>query len=117
MNQSGSTIEKRIASGILLLLLVGCLFVLWPFVTAIVWATVLSISLLPLHRRVIRMIGGRQTLAAALQEKLITDYDFVPPVIKEALPPANAGKKKVVARFLVRRRGGKRFARTELAIC
>ncbi|HKA00965.1 MAG TPA: sulfatase [Candidatus Solibacter sp.] len=35
------------------------------------------------------------TLKAALQEKLITDYDFVPPVIKEGLPARqNPGKKK-----------------------
>jgi len=31
-----------------------------------------------------------QTLKAALQEKLITDYDFVPPVLKEARGPANS---------------------------
>ena len=36
----------------------------------------------------------QQTLAAALQEKLITDYDFVPPVIMEAVPRPNAGKQK-----------------------
>src|SRR5215470_14370089 len=66
MNQPGSTIEKKIARGILLLLLLGCLLVLWPFVTALVWATVLSFSLWPLHQRVIKMLGGRQTLAAVL---------------------------------------------------
>jgi N-sulfoglucosamine sulfohydrolase len=36
----------------------------------------------------------QQTLAAALQEKLITDYDFVPPVIMEAAPAAPARKKQ-----------------------
>ena len=35
----------------------------------------------------------QQTLMAALQEKLITDYDFVPPVINEALPRPAAPKK------------------------
>jgi hypothetical protein len=35
----------------------------------------------------------QQTLIAALQEKLITDYDFVPPVINEAVPRPNAPKK------------------------
>ena len=39
-----------------------------------------------------------QTLKAALQEKLITDYDFVPPVLQEVPRPAanaeKAGKKK-----------------------
>ena len=35
----------------------------------------------------------QQTLMAALQEKLITDYDFVPPVISEAMPRPDAPKK------------------------
>lgn len=35
----------------------------------------------------------QQTLMAVLQEKLITDYDFVPPVVDEAVPRPNAGKK------------------------
>jgi N-sulfoglucosamine sulfohydrolase len=36
----------------------------------------------------------QQTLMAALQEKLITDYDFVPPVINEAMPRPNARRKQ-----------------------
>ena len=36
----------------------------------------------------------QQTLEAMLQEKLITDYDFVSPVIPEATPRPPAGKKK-----------------------
>jgi len=36
----------------------------------------------------------QQTLAAALQEKLMLDYDFVPPVIMEAQPRPTAGEKK-----------------------
>jgi len=36
----------------------------------------------------------QQTLMAALQEKLITDYDFVPPVVSEALPRPTVEKKK-----------------------
>jgi predicted PurR-regulated permease PerM len=71
MNQPGSTLEKNIARAILLLLLLGCLLVLWPFVTALLWATVLSFSLWPLHRRVLKLLGGRQTLAAALMSLAI----------------------------------------------
>jgi len=66
MSEKGLTIEKKIATAIMLLLLLGCLLVLWPFVTALVWATVLSFSLWPLHRRVIKFLSGRKTLAAAL---------------------------------------------------
>jgi len=36
----------------------------------------------------------QQTLMAAMQEKMITDYDFVPPVISEALPRPNVRKKQ-----------------------
>jgi arylsulfatase A-like enzyme len=36
----------------------------------------------------------QQSLMAALQEKLMTDYDFVPPVISESLPRTPAGGKK-----------------------
>jgi arylsulfatase A-like enzyme len=36
----------------------------------------------------------QQTLMAAMQEKLITDYDFVPPVLMEAKPKPAAGSKK-----------------------
>jgi N-sulfoglucosamine sulfohydrolase len=35
----------------------------------------------------------QQTLMAVLQEKLITDYDYVPPVLMEAQPRPNAKKK------------------------
>jgi N-sulfoglucosamine sulfohydrolase len=36
----------------------------------------------------------QMTLAAALQEKLITDYDFVPPILNEAVPRPPARKKQ-----------------------
>lgn len=37
-----------------------------PFFTAIAWAAVLAYTLFPLHRRLVRAIGGRQTLSAFL---------------------------------------------------
>jgi predicted PurR-regulated permease PerM len=50
----------------LLLLLTGCLLVLLPFVSALLWASVLSFSTWPLYRRVFNLLGGRRTLAALL---------------------------------------------------
>ena len=35
-----------------------------------------------------------QTLMAAMQEKMILDYDFIPPVMSEAAPRGAAGQKK-----------------------
>lgn len=50
----------------LLLLFGGCLLVLWPFVTVLLWGIVLSYSTWPLYRRLLSRLGGRRTLAALL---------------------------------------------------
>jgi predicted PurR-regulated permease PerM len=59
-------LEQNLGWGILFLLLIGCLLVLWPFVTALLWAAVLSFSTWPLYRRLLKWLGGRRTLAALL---------------------------------------------------
>jgi predicted PurR-regulated permease PerM len=50
----------------LLLLLTGCFFVLRHFLTALVWAIILTYSLYPLQRLFTRWFGGMRTLAACL---------------------------------------------------
>jgi hypothetical protein len=40
------------------------------------------------------MKDAQQTLMAALQEKIVIDSDFVPPVLQEAVPPARPARKK-----------------------
>src|SRR5215470_15580358 len=58
---------ERIISGIVaLLLVVGCLLVLRPFVSALLWAVVLCFSSWPLYGRLLRLVRGRRTLAALL---------------------------------------------------
>src|SRR5678816_4275586 len=57
-------LEQNIGWGLLLLLFLGGLLVLWPFVTALLWASVLSYSAWPLYRRVLAWLRGRQTLSA-----------------------------------------------------
>jgi predicted PurR-regulated permease PerM len=66
IDQSPSSLERNLARAILFLLLFGCLLVLWPFVSALLWASVLSFSLWPLYQRVVKWLKGRATLAAAL---------------------------------------------------
>src|SRR5206468_12161563 len=67
--------EKRIASRLLDVLiragLIGvlaalCYVVFAPFLTLMVWALILAITLYPLHRSLARKIGGRQGLAATI---------------------------------------------------
>jgi predicted PurR-regulated permease PerM len=67
--------EKRIASrlldvliraGLIAVLAVLCYTVFAPFLTLMVWALILAITLYPLHRSLARRIGGRQGLAATI---------------------------------------------------
>jgi predicted PurR-regulated permease PerM len=59
-------LEQSLGWIILALLLGGCLLVMLPFVTAMLWGTVLSVSSWPLYRRLLGWVGGRRTLAASL---------------------------------------------------
>ncbi len=47
------------------LLLIGCFLVLRPFISAIMWGTVLCITGWPLYSRVLKVLRGRKSLAAA----------------------------------------------------
>jgi predicted PurR-regulated permease PerM len=58
---------ERIISGIAALLLVGgCLLVLRPFVSALLWAVVLCFSSWPIYGRLLKLVGARRTLAALI---------------------------------------------------
>jgi len=58
--------ERTLGLGVLLLLLLGCLLVLRPFVSALLWAIVLCCSSWPLYCRLLRLVGQRRGLAAFL---------------------------------------------------
>jgi len=66
MNELRTKLEQNLGRGLLGLLFVGCLLVLWPFVTVLLWAAVLSFSTWPLYGRVLKLVRGRRTLAALL---------------------------------------------------
>ena len=57
-------IEPLLGGLALLLLLVGCFFILRPFMTALMWAMILAYSLHPLQRVFTRWFRGSRTLAA-----------------------------------------------------
>lgn len=64
-----TTIRNRIAEALLgvvalLLLLMGCFFVMRPFMTALIWAIILAYSLYPMQRLFTRWFRGSRTLAA-----------------------------------------------------
>jgi len=59
-------LEQSLGWIVLLLLLIGCLLVLRPFASALLWAVVLCFSSWPIYRRLLKLLRGRRTLAALL---------------------------------------------------
>lgn len=65
-SQEASYVEKALGLVLLLVLAVGCILVLKPFLTAILLAVILCVSTWRLFRRTEGLLGGRQTPAALL---------------------------------------------------
>ena len=58
-------IERAVALVCLLILAIGVFLVMQPFLSALLWGTILTISTWPLHVRLTRMLGGRTGASAA----------------------------------------------------
>ncbi len=61
-----SNAEGKIGWAILLLLLLGCLLVMRPFISALLWSMILCSASWPLYGRLLRFVNHRRTLAASL---------------------------------------------------
>lgn len=59
-------IQRKIGGILLALLALGCLVVLRPFLSALLWAAILSSSTWPVFARLQRLLGGRRAAAAAV---------------------------------------------------
>jgi predicted PurR-regulated permease PerM len=64
MSPLRSKLEQTLGWAVLLALVAGCLIVLRPFVSALLWAVVLSFASWPVYRRLLSLLGNRRTLAA-----------------------------------------------------
>ena len=62
--QNRFKVEPWLGGIALLLLLIGCVMVLKPFLSSLMWAVILAYSLYPLQRRFTRWFRGSRTLAA-----------------------------------------------------
>ena len=78
MNPAIRRIEQVIGVSILLLIGLGCVIVLRPFLPALLWATILSISTWPAFRWMEAKLNGRTSLAAALMTLLLAVGFLVP---------------------------------------
>jgi len=81
MNALRSKLEQNLGAILLLLLLAGCLLVIRPFISALLWAVILCVSSWPLYARLLRLLGNRGTLAALLMTLAMIVIVLVPFVI------------------------------------
>lgn len=58
--------ERYAVAGALLLLVIGCYFVIRPFLTAFIWGSIISLSTRGMYRRILGWVHGRRRLAATL---------------------------------------------------
>ena len=75
---SARNIEQVIALALLFLVAIGCFVVLQPFLTAILWAILLSFATWPLHQRMVRLFGQRTALAALTMTASIAALVLLP---------------------------------------
>jgi predicted PurR-regulated permease PerM len=71
LETQGSRIEIVASVALLALLVIACFVVLWPFLAALSWALILSITTWPLYHRLERRLNGRRSLAALLMTMLL----------------------------------------------
>ena len=65
-------VEKVLGIVAIGLLAVACLFVIQPFMSALMFAAILSYSTWPVYAWIVRLTNGRRTLAASLMTGLVT---------------------------------------------
>jgi predicted PurR-regulated permease PerM len=90
--ESQQRIEQIVVVALLVILAVGCLTVLRPFLSALLWALILSFSTWPLYAWLVRRLKGRRSLAAFLMTLLIAAIFILP------LAAAGAGLADSVAK-------------------
>jgi predicted PurR-regulated permease PerM len=78
MTERAEQIERMVVLSIIALLVIGSIAILLPFLQAILWAIVFTVSLWPFFVRVEKILGGRTTLAALVPTLLLALIFFLP---------------------------------------
>lgn len=74
-------IEHLVSAIVLLVLLIGCFFVLKPFISALLWALILTFSTWPVFRWWVTILKGNRTLAASVTTLLLAIVFVIPLVV------------------------------------
>jgi predicted PurR-regulated permease PerM len=83
MNRS-EIVDRVLGLSLVLLVLAGCFIILRPFLTAVVWAAILTFSTWPVYVRLKDFLRGRRTLAASIMTVAIGILLLAPFVIVAA---------------------------------
>ena len=85
-----SRIDQALTLAVLAMLIIGCYFVLQPFLTALVWAAILCTTTWPLYLRLHARLGGRDALAALAMVLLLSLLMLAPFIVVGATIADNA---------------------------
>lgn len=83
MNRS-ELVDRILGIAVVLLVFIGCFIILRPFLTAVLWAAILTFSTWPVYLRLNAFLKGRRTLAASIMTLLIATLVVAPFVIVAA---------------------------------
>lgn len=100
MLKNMNRIEAVVALVIVAFLVVGCLTVLRPFMSAILWAAVLAYSTWPVLLRVDGWMGGRRTLAAYTLTAIVAIVLVLPFVVAGFTLAGNVSRLEDLSRYL-----------------
>lgn len=84
MSERSERVDRILGLGLVVFIFIGCFMILRPFLTAILWAGVLTFSTWPAYVRVKALVRGRRTLAASIMTVLIAFLVLAPFVIVAA---------------------------------
>jgi predicted PurR-regulated permease PerM len=97
MNPSDRSIEQYVVMAMLALLAVGCIVVLLPFASSLVWAFILAFSTWPIYERVQAALGRHKALGALLMTMLLATAFVLPLVlVGQSLADNTAGLVDIV---------------------
>ena len=76
----GHAVDVSIHVGLIILLVVACLLILYPFIPVVVWGVIIAISVYPGYEKLRRALGGRTGTAAVLSTVLMLAILIAPVV-------------------------------------
>ena len=74
-------VEVSIHVGLLILLVVACLLILYPFIPLVTWGIIIAVAAYPAFQKLQRLLGDRATLAAVLFTLALLAAAIVPAVL------------------------------------